>query len=68
MEGGLPRGAYDQLFTEGLAAVLEGIEAETGAVDPAELSEVLASHLETVAQQALNALPPDRRLAVANAM
>jgi hypothetical protein len=61
----LPEGAYDELITEGLAALFDGQEEIEG-VDAAELTEVLAAHLEKVATRALDAMPVDRRMAVAN--
>jgi superfamily II DNA or RNA helicase/HKD family nuclease len=64
----LPSGAYDQLITVGLAALIGdlGLEIQTAPVDAAEMTEVLADHLEEVAVQVLSSLPLERRLVVAN--
>jgi superfamily II DNA or RNA helicase/HKD family nuclease len=66
VHGGLADGAYDALITDRLATLLEGRGAEIDDVDPAELTEILAAHLETVATRALDALPAERRMALAN--
>ena len=66
MEAALPEGIYEQLVTRGLEAVLPAGRARLQRVDAAEEAEVLATHLERVAQRALAALSPERRLAVLN--
>jgi hypothetical protein len=69
MEIGSPDGAYDELITVRLDALIQasGLETETAPVDPAETTELLAAHLERVATRALDSLPYERRVAVANA-
>jgi len=64
----LEGGAYDELITAGLDALIlkSGLETETSQVDPAETTEVLAAHLEKVTARVLDSLPIDRRLAVVN--
>ena len=65
---GLAGGAYDELITAGLDALLHhtAVETQTAGLDTAEAAEVLAAHLEKIASRVLDSLPPDRRLAVAN--
>ena len=65
---GLAGGAYDELITAGLDALLRqsASPATTDRLDPAESTEVLAAHLEKIAARALDSLPIDRRLAVVN--
>ena len=65
---GLPGGAYDELITAGLDAILRqsGVQTEIDQLDSAEATEVLAAHLEKVATRVLDSLPFERRLAVAN--
>ena len=67
---GLPGGAYDEIITTGLDALLRDtdIQATTDRLDPAESTEVLAAHLEKIATRVLDSLPMERRLAVANAV
>jgi superfamily II DNA or RNA helicase/HKD family nuclease len=69
-QAGLPEGAYDQLITAGLDALIRqsALEAHMEPVDQAESTEILAAHLEKVAIQVLDSVPVDRRLAVANAL
>lgn len=52
---GLPAGAYDQLITAGLAVLIDQTDLPTSAndLDPAEATDVLAAHLETVATRVL---------------
>ena len=68
MESRLPGGAYDELITVGLEALIRqsGIEVQTASVDRAEATEILAAHLEDVATRVLDSLPFERRVAVAN--
>lgn len=65
---GLPGGAYDELITAGLDALLRqsGVPIEKDSLDSAEVTEVLAAHLEKVATRVLDSLPIDKRLAVLN--
>lgn len=65
---GLSGGAYDEIITAGLAALLieSGVESDSNRLDPAETTEVLAAHLEKIATRVLDSLPIERRLAVAN--
>jgi superfamily II DNA or RNA helicase len=65
---GLAGGAYDELITAGLDALLHqsGVEIAADRLDHAEASEVLAAHLEKIATRVLDSLPFERRLAVAN--
>jgi superfamily II DNA or RNA helicase/HKD family nuclease len=65
---GPPGGAYDELITVGLEALLRqpDVQVQTDRLDPAEATEVLATHLEKVATRVLDSLPFERRLAVAN--
>ncbi len=64
----MPDGAYDELVTAGLEALIlkSGLETETAPADPAETTEVLAAHLEKVTTRVLDALPLERRLQVVN--
>lgn len=66
----LPEGAYDELITAGLDALLAQSvsEAQTERVDQAEATERLAAHLGKVATRVLDSLPYERRLAVANGL
>jgi superfamily II DNA or RNA helicase/HKD family nuclease len=68
--GTLPGGAYDELITTGLEALLDqtALEARTEPVDHSETTELLAAHLEKVAIRVLDSLPYERRLAVANGL
>jgi len=70
MDRRLADGAYDELVSAGLDALLgqPGLASETDRVDRAEATEVLAAHLEKVATRVLDSLPSERRLAVANAV
>src|ERR1700733_10087730 len=70
MDRRLVDGAYDELVTAGLDALLiqPEITSETDPVDRAETTDVLAAHLEKVATRVLDSLPFERRLAVANAV
>lgn len=63
----LPGGAYDELITAGLDALLRqpGVQRQTADLDSAESPEVLAAHLERIATRVLDSLPFERRLAVA---
>lgn len=65
---GVPDGAYDELVTAGLDALLSAtaVQAATNGLDPAESTEVLAAHVEKIATRVLDSLPLERRLAVAN--
>jgi superfamily II DNA or RNA helicase/HKD family nuclease len=65
---GLPGGAYDELVTAGLDALLRQptVQAITDGLDPAESTEVLAAHLEKIVTRVLDSLPLERRLSVVN--
>lgn len=67
---GLPGGAYDELITAGLDALLSqtALQAHTTPIDQAEATEILAAHVEKVAARALDSLPFERRLVVANSL
>lgn len=63
-------GAYDELITAGLEAILHqsALEARTQPVDRSEATELLAAHIEKVATRVLDSVPYERRLAIANGL
>lgn len=65
---GLPGGAYDELITAGLDALLRQspLDSHSEPVDEAELAELLAAHIERLVSRVLDSLPHDRRVAMAN--
>ena len=65
---GLPGGAYEELITTGLDALVRrsGLQTVVEGLDSAEATEILAAHLERVATRVLDSLPIERRLSVVN--
>jgi superfamily II DNA or RNA helicase/HKD family nuclease len=65
----LPRGLYELLLTEDLNTRLltrSGSDVDLAKVEAAESPDVLARHIADAARRAFLAVPPERRLGVAN--